>query len=190
MSSYNRCSVSPLRLNRITTVAKNRHRGLTVVLEDVHDPHNAAAVLRSCDAFGVQDVYFVFNKQEEYNPKKVGKQSSSSAHKWLTYHMFQSIEDCYAELHEKGFETWAAVLRPNSTSIYDAHFADPDKKIALVFGNEHAGLSEEATQQADYTLYIPMRGMIESLNISVSVGVCLYAVTAQRVASRLNFLLS
>jgi len=71
---------SEQRMRRITSTASNRQKGLTIVLEDVHDPHNAAAVLRSCEGFGVQDVHFVFVNQEEYNPRRIGKQSSSSSH--------------------------------------------------------------------------------------------------------------
>lgn len=185
--SKKRTVVSEHRLHRITQVATQRQRGLTVVLEDVHDPHNAAAVLRSCDGFGVQRVHFVFVNQPEYNPAKIGKQSSSSAHKWLDFSIHHSIEDCYKELHKENDEIWATVLSEDSTDLYKTDFTG--KNIALVFGNEHTGLSKAALDQADKKIYLPMRGMVESLNISVTVAICLFEVTRQRIASGNDFTL-
>ena len=80
------------RLQKIQAVAKSRQNGV-IVLEDIHDPHNAAAVLRTADAFGIQKIYFIFNKQERFNPRKIGKATSSSANKWLDFEVFTSAKE-------------------------------------------------------------------------------------------------
>lgn len=185
--SKNRSFISENRLHRIAQVASQRQQGLTIVLEDVHDPHNAAAVLRTCDGFGVQNVHFVFVNQPEYNPAKIGKQSSSSAYKWLDFTIHKSIEDCYNDLHKENYEIWATVLDEDSIDLYTAEFTN--KNIALVFGNEHTGLTQTALDLADKKLYLPMRGMVESLNISVTAAICLFEVTRQRIASGNSFTL-
>ncbi len=176
------------RVNKITKVAQKRTTGV-VVLEDIVDPHNAAAVFRSCDAFGIQNVYLVFDKQDSFDPKKIGRLSSSSANKWLDFHIFNNIIDCYHELHNQGFVTIATVLNKNSSSVYDIDFTK-NKNIALVFGNEHGGLSSDAIKGADQTMYIPMNGMVQSLNISVTAGICLFEMSRQRNESNDLFYLS
>ncbi len=167
----------PRRKQRIKKVLSRRQQGV-VVLEDITDPHNAAAVFRSCDAFGIQDVYLIFKQEEKFNPKKIGKSSSSSANKWLTFHVYDSTTECLADLKKQGFWIIATVLDPKAKSLYKVNFKK--KKIALLFGNEHRGLSEEAKALAGEKVYIPMQGMVESLNLSVSVAVCLSEVFRQR----------
>ena len=166
------------RLDKITQVVARRQKGLVIVIEDVHDPHNAEAIFRTCDAFGVQDVYLIFDKTKPWNPAKIGKQSSSSAHKWLTFHTFRSTNECLAELKKNGYLLVASALRDSTVSLFDYSFSD--EKIALLVGNEHRGLSEEAISTADVILQIPMRGMVESLNVSVSTALFLFEITRQR----------
>ena len=166
------------RRAKIEEMVERRQSGIVVVLEDVHDPHNAAAVLRSCDAFGVQDVYFVFDKQAAYNPRRVGKASSSSANKWLSYKKFSSASECLQELKGEGFEIVGTALNERSEDLFEMEVQG--EKVALVFGNEHAGLSERAVEMCDRLLEIPMRGMVQSLNISVAAALCVYEVTRQR----------
>jgi tRNA (guanosine-2'-O-)-methyltransferase len=165
------------RKQRIKKVLSRRQQGV-VVLEDITDPHNAAAVFRSCDAFGIQDVYLIFNQEEKFNPKKIGKSSSSSANKWLTFHIYDSTAECLADLKKQGFRIIATVLDVKAKSLYKVNFKK--KKIALLFGNEHRGLSENAKALADEKVYIPMQGMVESLNLSVSAAVCLSELFRQR----------
>lgn len=164
------------RETRLAHVIAKRQPTLTVVLEDVFDPHNASAVLRSCDAVGVKDVHLVYVKQEP--PRKVfARSSSGSAAKWLNLHFHDSIDDCYGHLRENGFTILATALQEESRELYDVDFTQP---TALVFGNEQMGVSPEGISGADGSLYIPMQGLVESLNISVSCAVTLYEAMRQR----------
>ncbi|MFA6518156.1 MAG: RNA methyltransferase [Candidatus Shapirobacteria bacterium] len=165
------------RQEKIERVIGNRREGV-VVLEDIHDPHNAAAVWRSCDAFGWQKVYLIFDKEIPFNPKKVGKASSSSANKWLTFKIFKSTKECFEELKKDGFEIYATVLDEGSKGLWETKFRN--KKTAIALGNEHRGLSETAVKLADRKIYIPMRGMVQSLNLSVTAGIVLAEAERQR----------
>ncbi len=170
---------SEKREKRIRDVVEQRQAGLVVVLEDIHDPHNAEAIFRSCDAFGVQDVYLIFNKEKPFNPQKIGNQSSSSANKWLTFHVFRSTEECVHELKEAGYMLVATAMKGDS--IFGSNLGE--RKLALLVGNEHSGLSDEALQMADLKITVPMRGMVESLNVSVASALFLFEITRQRSAS-------
>jgi len=176
------------RLIKIQEVVQNRQEGI-VVLEDIYDPHNAEAVFRSCDAFGFQKVYLIFDQQKPFNPKRVGQATSSSANKWVDFKMFSTAVECYAELKREGYEIIATVLDKNSVSLFETTFKE--SKIALVLGNENRGLSQEAIRRADRRITIPMKGMIQSLNLSVTGSICLYEITRQRNTLGLdNYLLS
>ncbi|MCL5774970.1 MAG: RNA methyltransferase [Patescibacteria group bacterium] len=174
------------RTERIRHVAFQRQEGV-VVLEDIHDPHNAAAVLRTCEAFGFQKVYFIFEKQKKFNPRKIGKATSSSANKWLDFQMFDSTEKCLKDLKKQGYATYATVLDKGAGSLFKTHFPKP--KIALLFGNEHSGLSKKAVNMADKKIYIPMGGFVQSLNLSVSAAICLFELSRQRQKHPADFLL-
>lgn len=167
------------RQERIEDVLQRRQPTLTVVLEDVHDPHNASAVLRSCDGVGVLDVHLVY-VTEEPPRKSFGRSTSGSAAKWIRLHEHESIEACYAVLREQGFTIAATALEPDSRDFYSVDLTQP---TALVFGNEMRGVSEAGIADADMTVYIPMQGMVESLNISVSCAVTLYEAMRQRAAA-------
>lgn len=171
--------ISERRSKKIKDVINQRQKDLIVVLEDIHDPHNAAAVLRSSEGFGVQDVYFIFENQKEFNPRKVGKLSSGASNKWLDFHIFHSTEECLSDLHEKGYSVYATILDKSAQSLYETEFKE--QKIALLFGNEHSGISEKAAQLSDHTMYIPMRGFVQSFNLSVTASIFLYEVTRQRL---------
>lgn len=162
------------RRKKILNVLEHRQPGLTVVMEDIHDPHNVSAVLRSADAVGVLEIQLVY-VQEKF--PRLGKKSSASASKWMRRRKFTSIRECYDKLHEEGFTVCATHLGMKSSSLYEL---DLTKKVALVFGNEHRGVSEEAAQLADVNFQIPMRGMIQSLNVSVAAAVTLYEALRQR----------
>lgn len=168
------------RLQKLKIVASNRQPGFIVVLENIHDPHNAAAILRTCEGFGIQEVYFIFDKQKSYNPAKVGKVSSSSANKWLSFKIFRSIKECLRELKKKGYETVATILDKDAENLYEADLTS--KKIALLVGNEHAGLSAEALAKAERKLYIPMKGFVQSFNVSVTAAIFLFEIARQRRA--------
>jgi tRNA (guanosine-2'-O-)-methyltransferase len=172
--------VTPERLRRITEVAHRRQPGV-VVLEDVHDPHNAAAVLRSCDAFGIQTVHFIFEQVAPYNPAKVGKLSSSSANQWLDFVIHSSTQACQEQLSKEGYTSVATVVDASGESLFDADLARG--KWAIWFGNEHRGLTPAAVAGAERRIGIPMRGMVESLNISVTAAIFLFEMTRQRESS-------
>lgn len=173
--------LSKQRLQRLTSVAQRRQSGLALVLEDIHDPHNAAAILRTCDGLGIQDVYFIFDKETPYNPKKVGKVTSSSANKWLTFYTYRSTKECFRALKKKKYEICATILNPKAEDV--THSKLTGEKIALVVGNEHRGISPAAAALADRLLYFPMQGFVESFNVSVSAALFLYEILRQRTAS-------
>jgi tRNA (guanosine-2'-O-)-methyltransferase len=177
--------LTPSRLQKIRKVAASRQQGV-VVLEDIHDPHNAAAVLRTCDAFGIQKVCFIFDKGKKFNPRKIGKATSSSANKWLDFEVFTSAKECFSKLKRQGYTIVTTVLDAKAKSIFKTKFTNP--KTALVFGNEHAGLSEAAIKLSDTHIYIPMQGFVQSMNLSVTAAICIYEVFRQRQRSK-KFLL-
>lgn len=179
--------LSTKRLNRFKEVIANRQAGLVLVLEDIHDPHNAAAILRTCDGLGIQEVYYIFNSHDpirgtgkpNYNPKKVGKVTSSSANKWLNFHIFNSTKDCLKELKKQKYQVYATIL--NKDAIDATSCAFNDSRMALVVGNEHRGISPEMIAGADKLIYLPMKGFVESFNVSVSAGLFLYEIVRQRM---------
>jgi len=162
------------RLNKIRNVVSARQFDLEVVLEEVHDPHNVSAILRTCDAVGVQNVSLIYNVNKF---PRISRVSSASAKKWVDVSHFDSIENCYNKYHEEGYKIFATTLNSNSISIYEADFTE---KSAIVLGNEHFGVTTIAAEKADETIYIPMKGMIQSLNVSVAAAVVLYEALRQR----------
>lgn len=166
------------RIDRITNVVEQRQRGLMVVFEDIHDPHNAAAILRTCDALGIQKVSFVFDKEKRFNPKRIGKASSSSANKWLDFMIFDSTYQCINTLVQDDYTIIATAFTDNAESLTTATF--PEKNIAILVGNEHAGLSQEAIKLSDRVIQIPMAGFVQSLNVSVAAAIMLWEITRQR----------
>jgi tRNA (guanosine-2'-O-)-methyltransferase len=154
---------------------------LTVVLENVHDPHNIGAVLRSCDAVGVLEVHTVYSV-EERPTRAYARSSSGSASKWIEIHHHDSITACFQVLRARNFKIFAAALSETAIDLYDLELTEP---MALVFGNEQRGISAEAIAQADQYVSLPMMGMVESLNISVACAVSLFEAMRQRRAAGL-----
>ncbi len=168
---------SDIRIKKIKAVISKRQEGM-VVLEDIHDPHNAAAIWRTCDAFGFQKVSLIFEKEKSFNPKITGKTSSGSANKWLSFETYKSTKECIKELKEKNFTIYATVLDKTAKKINQIKFKN--NKTAIMFGNEHSGLSKTAIEMADEKIYIPMKGMVQSLNLSVTAAIILYEIDRQR----------
>ncbi len=171
---------TPARERLFREVAERRQRG-AVVLEDIHDPHNAAAVFRTCDALGFQRVCLVFEREEPFDPRGTGKLSSSATNKWLDFDVHDSIAGCLADLRRDGCEIIATVAGGGAEGLFDADLTAP--RLAVLLGNEQRGLSEEALALADRRLTIPMAGMVRSLNLSVAAALVLYEVTRQRRAA-------
>lgn len=170
--------MTPRRQARIETVLAHRQNNLTVVLENVFDPHNVSAVMRSCDAVGVQEIYVLNTRIPRH--KKWGSRSSSSAAKWLTVHQFEDTADCMAALRRKYACILTTHLSSDAVSLYSLDLA---RSTALVFGNEHAGVSDEIRALCDGNFAIPQVGMILSLNISVACAVSLYEAFRQKTAA-------
>ncbi len=163
------------RIERLNSVLHKRQPDLTVVLENVFDPHNISAVMRTCDAVGIQDIYILNNKIPPH--KKWGAKSSSSAAKWLTIHQFTHAEECFTALRNFFSKIYTTHLSSDAVSLHELDLTEP---VALVFGNEHSGVSEEIIAMADGNFIIPQVGIIRSLNISVACAVSLYEAFRQK----------
>lgn len=168
---------SERRAEKFRSVLAQRQPDLTVVIENVHDPHNVSAILRSCDAVGVLRVELLYTTEKF---PRIGRKSSSSANKWIDRRRHRSVSECYAALRKEGYRICATHLGGTTVSLYTLDLTVP---VALVFGNEHRGVSPEAAEQADVRYDIPMMGMIQSLNVSVAAAVSLYETLRQRMAS-------
>ena len=167
--------MTPERSERLNAVLDKRQPGITVVLENVADPHNISAVMRTCDAVGVQDIYILNTVVP--TRKKWGAKSSSSAAKWLTVHQFTDIDECFGELRKRFKKIFSTHLSEDAVQLYDLNLTEP---VALVFGNEHSGLTEEILKRCDGNFHIPQVGIIRSLNISVACAVSLYEAYRQK----------
>jgi tRNA (guanosine-2'-O-)-methyltransferase len=170
--------MTPERELRLKNVLDKRQDDLTVVLENVFDPHNISAVMRTCDAVGIQDIHVLNTKISRH--KKWGARSSSSASRWLSVHQHADATVCFNELRKKFPLILTTHLSSSAISLYDIDFSKP---VALVFGNEHDGVSEEIRRLADGNFVIPQVGMIRSLNISVACAVSLYEAFRQKQAA-------
>jgi tRNA (guanosine-2'-O-)-methyltransferase len=164
------------RRSKIEKVLSKRQNDLTVVLENVFDPHNISAVMRSCDAVGIQEIFVLTTKIPRH--EKWGVRSSSSAAKWLTVHQFTDAKECFDMLRQRYDRILTTHLSSDAVSLYEI---DLTQRIALVFGNEHAGVSDEIRAMADGNFIIPQVGMIQSLNISVACAVSVYEAYRQKM---------
>ena len=167
------------RQARIRSVLARRQPDLTVVLENVHDPHNVSAILRSCDGVGVLRAHAIYSI-EEPPAGAFARQTSASAAKWVEVERHQSLAVCYERLRAEGFSILVTSIGPDSRSLYEWDLREP---VALVLGNEMRGVSREARDMADGAIQIPMAGMVESLNVSVACAICLYEAFRQRTAA-------
>ncbi|WP_369049194.1 TrmH family RNA methyltransferase [Tenacibaculum sp. UWU-22] len=157
-------------------VLEQRTRHFTVVLENIYQPHNTSAVVRTCDIFGIQDVYTVENTYLH----KVSRHVAKGSQKWLDFHRYKTNENntktCLTDLKNKGYKIIATTPHNNSCMLSDF---DVTQKSAFVFGVEKEGVSEYVKQHANGFLKIPMFGFTESLNISVAAAIILQSVTAR-----------
>jgi tRNA (guanosine-2'-O-)-methyltransferase len=167
--------MTPERREKLLAVLQKRQNNLTVVLENVFDPHNETAVMRTCDSVGIQDIFIINNRKP---PKRAwGFRSGGSAKKWLTVHEFTHPEECFKELRTRYNKILTTHLATDSVSLYDIDFTN---SIALVFGNERFGVSDEARALSDGNFVIPQMGIVQSLNISVACAVSLYEAYRQK----------
>jgi len=170
--------MTPEREERIRQVLDKRQDSITVVLENVFDPHNISAVMRTCDAVGVQEIYVLNTRIPRH--KKWGAKSSSSAANWLTIHQYTDAAECFQRLRSNYDRIFTTHLDSEAVSLYDINLT---QRVALVFGNEHTGVSEEIRALSDGNFIIPQVGIIKSLNISVACAVGLYEAYRQKEAA-------
>ncbi len=163
------------RWEKVRQIVEKRQPDLTIVLENLNDPHNFSAVLRSCDAVGIMKIHMVYYGSQPF--PRLGNKSSASAKKWIDIHRYDSIPECYEVLRSEGKKIFTTHMSKDSVSLYDLDLSQP---AALVFGNEHDGVSDEAVRLADGNFLIPQVGMIQSLNISVAAAVTLYEAFRQK----------
>lgn len=168
---------SERRLEKLSRALRCTQPDLTVVLENIHDPHNVSAILRTCDSAGIRTVNLLYTLESF---PKIGRKSSASANKWVARKNFKSTRGCYESLRADGFIVAASVVDENSISLYEL---DMRKKVAFVFGNEHRGVTDEAASLADVRFRIPMYGMVQSLNVSVACAITIYEALRQRISA-------
>ncbi|MFG0297130.1 MAG: TrmH family RNA methyltransferase [Maioricimonas sp. JB045] len=176
--------LTPQRLQRIDEVLSNRTRHLTVVLEDVFQAHNISAVLRSSDAFGVQDVHVI----ENYNPFETHSKIALGTDRWLTIHRYQDEADprqvCVDTLRRQGYRLVGTSPHGRTTTISELSVDEP---VALIFGGEKEGVTEELLEECDERVFIPMYGFVESLNISVAAAISLNELTTRMRQSDIDW---
>lgn len=166
------------RQKKIRDLISKRQIHFSVILENVRDPHNIGAVMRSCDAVGIHEIFLIYTDHRDHNKFVLGKRASSGARKWVDVFEFDNIPEAMDTIRSKGYEhIWATRIVDGSKNLYDL---DLTGKVALLFGNEHLGVSEEAAAHADGNFIIPQVGMVQSLNISVACAVTLYEGFRQR----------
>jgi tRNA (guanosine-2'-O-)-methyltransferase len=163
-----------VRKERIEEILTQRTRTLTVVLDRLEDSFNMAAVLRTSESMGLQEVHILENPDVPFVPHTKVTQGCD---KWLDIHRYRSFAPCRDALKARGFAIWASGIREGGRSLYSLKF---DQKIALVFGNERRGVATEILDAADGVFWIPMRGFTQSLNISAAVSASLTRAVAWR----------
>ena len=163
------------RATRLDGIAAARLRGIACVMEDIHDPHNAGAVLRSCEAMGVQEVHIA----SVTNRFRTSTRVTQGCERWLDVHRHTSVADTIAAVHNAGYRLYCAV--PGAAlSVDEIEVQSPGARIALAFGHEHTGLSPQLRDRADGDFSVPMHGASQSLNVSVCAAVSLHTVTESR----------
>ncbi len=166
--------ITPERLARLKEVLDQRQKALTLVLSNIHDPHNVSAIYRSCDAFGVPEVHLYYTDTAF---PSLSRRSSGSARKWVDTIRHRSQDDLIAALRGQGMQILSTSCSPRAKALDAYDFTRP---TAVVLGNEHSGVSDEITRVADGELYIPMYGMIQSFNVSVAAAIILSEAARQR----------
>lgn len=162
------------RRARLAEVLARRQPDLTLVLANIHDPHNVSAIYRSCDAFGVERVHLYYTD----TPFPVlGRKTSASARKWVESVRHRDADALFADLHARGMQVLATACSPEARPLRAWDLARP---TAVIMGNEHSGVAEELARRADGEIYIPMHGMIQSFNVSVAAAIILSEAARQR----------
>lgn len=162
------------RTDKAKRVLSLRQPDLRIALEEVTNSHNASAVVRTCDAAGIMYVEIISSSGD---PFPVNRAVSTRAEKWLKFNYYSSTSECLKHLKDEGFTIAATHLSAEASPYTSLDYTEP---TVIVFGNESEGISEEALKLSDHIIKIPMVGMVQSLNLSVSVGIILYEAMKQR----------
>ncbi|NVJ02294.1 RNA methyltransferase [Myxococcus sp. AM009] len=163
-----------VRKEKIDRVVSHRTRNFTVVLDRLQDSFNMAAVLRTCESMGVQEVHIIINPDAPFLPNS---RVAQGCDKWLDVKLYKTFAECREHLKSRGFSLYASAIQEGATSLYTLRF---DGKMALVFGNERRGVSEEVLAGVDGTFWVPMKGFSQSLNISAAASACISRAIAWR----------
>lgn len=169
--------ITPERLERIRSVLRLRQKNLTLVMDNIWDPHNVSAVLRSCDAFGVLGVHLYYTTSQWPD---LGKKSSASALKWVEQYRHDDPREMIDGLRARGHQILRTGFSPSARELVECDFTRP---TAVILSNEHRGTSPELAELVPDEVYIPMRGMIQSFNVSVAAALVLYEAASQRDAN-------
>lgn len=167
------------RSQRVLEVLEKRQKDLTLVINNIHDPHNVSAILRSCDAFGVAGVHLLYTSNTF---PVLGKKSSASAKKWVERIRHPHARELVHDLGSQGFNLVRTGFSQVAVPVFSWDFTKP---TAIILGNEHSGVEKELKDLVKHELYIPMQGMVQSLNVSVAAAVILYEAYRQRNAAGL-----
>lgn len=168
----------PKRAKRLQSVVQKRQSNLTIVLENVHDPHNIGAVLRSCDSVGIMEIFVLYTEPDLQEDRLyLSKKTASGAQKWIDINYYTDLEACFKHVKSKYENIWSTHLSEDAVGL---HELDLTESVALLFGNEHGGVSKEALSHSNGNFIIPQAGMVQSLNISVACAVTLYEAFRQR----------
>lgn len=170
--------ITVARHQKIQNLVAKRQEDLVLLLENVWDPHNIGAVLRTCDAVGIADVYILYTDdridEDWFNE---AKRTAKGSEKWVRTHYFEDLKKCVQAIRQKVNLLIGTHLSSGAKSLYELNLTQP---VALVFGNESEGITDELLSQLDMNMFIPQIGMVQSLNISVACAISLYECYRQR----------
>jgi len=175
--------ISPLggtREERINKIMRDRWQDLEVIIDNVDDPHNIGAILRTCDAVGVGVVHLLYPEGSPPRLREMRGDSAASAAKWLNMKKWTSIPDCVADIKSRNLTIYATALDPKGKPHFDYNLANPS---AIIISNETHGITAELKSLADHIIAIPMRGFVQSLNVSVTAAVVLEEAMRQRISN-------
>ena len=162
------------RTKKIEEVITNKQPDLSVVLENIHDPHNASAILRTCDAVGIADIHLLYTKETF---PIINSKSSASANKWINIIQYNNIENLKNNILKEENNIYATCIDKNAISIFDIDWTQPS---TIIVGNENRGVSNQIMKICNKKIFIPMNGMVQSLNVSVATAIILYEALRQR----------
>jgi len=175
----NSVSRTDRRKQRIKDVLAARQQDLTLVLNNIHDPHNVSAILRSCDAFGVPWVHLLYTGQQF---PQMGSKTSASARKWVSRIRHRDAREMVQNLRNQGLHLVRTGFGKSAVMVQDFDFTRP---AAVILGNEHSGVQEDLLHLVEHEICIPMHGMVQSLNVSVAAAIILYEAYRQRLQAGL-----